>query len=115
MGKIIQFKYGDDNFDPIKVESQTLGFMDMTYEEIYSYYQLPSLDKDKAILQIFTKSVQKTLKTQKKEMDIKNKFYIMDRTYFIFFFSSLLKLCKYFLITYFKVKVLAISQSNKII
>ena len=74
--KIIEFKYGDDNFDPIKVESQILGFMDMTYEEIYSYYQMPSLDKDKAVLQIFTKSVQKTLKTQKKEIDIKNKFYI---------------------------------------
>ena len=74
--KIIEYKYGDDNFDPIKVESQILGFMDMTYEEIYSYYQLPSLDKDKAILQIFTKSVQKTLKSQKKEMDIRNKFYI---------------------------------------
>ena len=74
--KIIEFKYGDDNFDPIKVESQILGFMDMTYEEIYSYYQMPSLDKDKAVLQIFTKSVQKTLKSQKKEMDLKNKFYI---------------------------------------
>ena len=74
--KIIEFKYGDDNFDPIKVENQILGFMDMTYEEIYSHYQMPSLDKDKVVLQIFTKSVQKILKSQKKEMDKKNKFYI---------------------------------------
>ena len=74
--KIIEFKYGDDNFDPIKVESQILGFMDMTYEEIYSYYQMPALDKDKIVLEIFTKSVQKTMKSQKKETDIKNKYYI---------------------------------------
>ena len=74
--KIIEFKYGDDNFDPIKVESQIIGFMDMTYEEIYSYFQMPSLEKDKAVLNIFTKSTQKLLKSQKKETDLKNKYYI---------------------------------------
>ena len=45
--KIIEFKYGDDNFDPIKVESQTVTFIDMTLEEIYSHFQIPiSLDND---------------------------------------------------------------------
>ena len=74
--KIIEFKYGDDNFDPIKVETQILSFIDMTYEEIYNYYQIPLLDKDKTLLSIFTKSVQRQIKTQKKETDAKVKKYI---------------------------------------
>ena len=65
-----------DNFDPIKVENQILGFMDMTTEEIYSYYQTPSIDKSIASLEIFTKSALKTLKSQKKQVDLKNKYYI---------------------------------------
>jgi DNA-directed RNA polymerase II subunit RPB1 len=74
--KIIEFKYGDDNFDPIKVESQILSFIDMTFEDIYNYFQIPSLDKDKSILSLFTKTVQRQIKTQKKETDIKIKYYI---------------------------------------
>ena len=38
-GKIIQFKYGDDCFDPVKVESQQIGFVYMSLEELYSHYQ----------------------------------------------------------------------------
>ena len=72
--KIIEFKYGDDNFDPIKVETQILPFIDMTFEDIYSYYQIPS--QDKTILSIFTKNIQRQIKTQKQETDLKVKNYI---------------------------------------
>ena len=33
--KIIQYSYGDDNFDPIKIESQSMPFLNMTLEELY--------------------------------------------------------------------------------
>ena len=41
--KIIQFTYGDDGFDPVKVESQQLPLAQMTLEEIYAHYQMPML------------------------------------------------------------------------
>ena len=41
--KIIQFTYGDDGFDPVKVESQQLPLAQMTLEEIYTHYQMPLL------------------------------------------------------------------------
>ena len=39
--KIIQFSYGDDGFDPVKVESQLLPLAQMTLEEIYNHFQMP--------------------------------------------------------------------------
>ena len=39
--KIIQFSYGDDGFDPVKVESQTLPLVQMSLEDIYNHYQMP--------------------------------------------------------------------------
>jgi DNA-directed RNA polymerase II subunit RPB1 len=41
-GKIIQFSYGEDGFDPVKVESQTMPLVQMTIEEIYTHFQLPA-------------------------------------------------------------------------
>ena len=39
--KIIQFSYGDDGFDPVKVESQSLPIVQMSLEDIYNHYQMP--------------------------------------------------------------------------
>jgi DNA-directed RNA polymerase II subunit RPB1 len=39
--KIIQFSYGDDGFDPVKVESQSLPLVQMSLEDIYNHYQMP--------------------------------------------------------------------------
>jgi DNA-directed RNA polymerase II subunit RPB1 len=36
--KIIQFAYGDDSFDTVKVESQRLPLSHMTLEEIYAHF-----------------------------------------------------------------------------
>ena len=66
-GKIVQFAYGDNNMDTIKVEEQHLPFVDMNIDDIYSHYHIYT-DKDNKILtKPFTKSVQKRLNKEKDE------------------------------------------------
>ena len=43
-GRIVQFAYGEDGFDAIKVEKQVLRLSTMTLEEIYSHFQIPTVD-----------------------------------------------------------------------
>ena len=74
--KIIQFSYGDDNFDPIKVEFQTIPIVQMSLEDIYNYLQITYNTKDTVILDIFTPEVQKKYKAQKSLLNKKTKFYI---------------------------------------
>ena len=65
--KIIQFSYGDDGFDTVKVESQVLPLLEMTYEEIYSYYHIPdSKLKNELFNTLYTKSTLKRIKQQEK-------------------------------------------------
>jgi DNA-directed RNA polymerase beta' subunit len=56
-GKIIQFEYGDDNFDSTKVENQILPLAEMSLEDIYMHYDLPGLSEAENNLRmsIFTK------------------------------------------------------------
>ena len=75
-GKVIQYSYGDDCFDPIKVESQTLQLVQMTLEEVYSYFQISMNEKDTTIMSVFTKPIQKKYKLQKAALNEKTKFYI---------------------------------------
>ena len=42
MGKIIQYAYGDDNFDSTKVESQHLPFVTMSMTDIFDHYDFRS-------------------------------------------------------------------------
>jgi DNA-directed RNA polymerase II subunit RPB1 len=44
--KIIQYSYGEDGFDTVKVEKQSLPLAQMSLEEIYAHYQMP-LDDSK--------------------------------------------------------------------
>ena len=44
-GKIIQFKYGDDNINPTKTENQKLPLTRMSLEEIYSHFQIPDVQE----------------------------------------------------------------------
>ena len=74
--KIIQFSYGDDGFDPIKVEFQTIPIVQMSLEDIYNYFQLLYNSKDSAVLDIFTTDARKKFKQQKSSLNNKNKFYI---------------------------------------
>ena len=47
--KIVQFKYGDDGFDALKVENQKLSLLTMSIDEIYSYYSF-KLDNTNKLL-----------------------------------------------------------------
>tara|TARA_B100000927_G_scaffold291714_2_gene296029 strand:- start:5059 stop:9582 length:4524 start_codon:yes stop_codon:yes gene_type:complete len=76
-GKIIQYSYGDDGFDPVKIESQGLGFITMSIEEIYGHYQMPNdKTKDSVYATLYTKQAYTRFKKQKTEMDKKCKSYI---------------------------------------
>ena len=78
-GKIIQFKYGDDCFDPVKVESQQIGFVYMTLEELYSHYQFVNTKtKDDILNVIYSKSVLARFKKQKQEYTNRSKKLIDD-------------------------------------
>jgi DNA-directed RNA polymerase II subunit RPB1 len=63
--KIIQYSYGDDGIDPIRVESQILPLVNMSIDEIYSHYQMPSDNiKDDVFTTSYTKPTLKRLKNQ---------------------------------------------------
>ena len=63
--KIIQFAYGEDGFDPVSVEFQTLPFIAMSLEEIYAHYQMPKDATQKAIFTtLYTKTALKKVKSQ---------------------------------------------------
>ena len=67
--KVIQFAYGDDGFDPVKVENQFLPILQMTLEEIYAHYQMPSDDlKNDVFNTSYTKPTIKRLNKQTKEL-----------------------------------------------
>ena len=70
--KIIQFRYGDDGFDPVKVENQVLPLVSMSLEEIYSHYQMPNnSSKDGAYTTSYTKTAVKRLKAQTSKLNTK--------------------------------------------
>ena len=65
MGKIIQFAYGDDGFDPTRVENQTLPLVKMSLEEIHSHFQLPQPKaRDPAYIAAFTSAALRRTRRQ---------------------------------------------------
>ena len=40
--KIVQFLYGDDGFDTVRVENQILPLVSMSLEEIYAHFNMPN-------------------------------------------------------------------------
>jgi len=73
--KIVQFTYGEDGFDPIKVENQIIPIVQMTREEIYGYFQISSNKKDD-IASIFTVKTARQYKLEKSQLNQKIDFYI---------------------------------------
>lgn len=63
MNKIIQFRYGDDGIDTVKVENQDLPLLKMNYEDIYLHYTIPTQELEQTMFD------ENTLKRYKKEMD----------------------------------------------
>ena len=78
--KIIQFSYGDDGFDPVKVESQPLPLVQMSLEEIYNHYQMPVVSTagvktkaDDVYVASFTKPTIKRLAKQSNDLAKRSK------------------------------------------
>jgi DNA-directed RNA polymerase II subunit RPB1 len=69
--KIIQFSYGDDCIDTIKVENQKMPIVSMTIDEIYKYYSYTNL-----IDNILTPAALKRFNKQGDDTRIYNKKYI---------------------------------------
>ena len=73
--KIIQYTYGEDGFDTVRVEKQMLPLAQMTLEEIYAHYQMP-LDDSKQndiFTTAYTKPTIKRLNKQKQDLAVKCK------------------------------------------
>ena len=84
-GSIIQFLYGEDGMNPIKIESQTLPTINMTYEQLYKDHLLSMADvKDTLLL---NEEVKKDLVEDPTiwEQDMKQHFedILKDREYMI--------------------------------
>ena len=68
--KIIQYSYGEDGFDTVRVEKQILPLAQMSLEEIYAHYQMP-LDDSKQndiFTTAYTKPTIKRLNKQKQDL-----------------------------------------------
>jgi len=63
--KIVQFCYGDDNIDPVKIENQIIPIVNMSVQDIYAHYLSPEENsKIKSLSHIFLKN---TLTRYKKQ------------------------------------------------
>ena len=71
--QIIQFNYGADNFDPIKVESQSLDLATMSVDEIYQRFSIPkpTTGKNELYKSIFTPEIVPKAKRQYNEVQEK--------------------------------------------
>jgi len=65
-GRIIQFTYGDDSIDPVRVEGQSMPLASMTTEEIFAHFQMPVDDRKNSIYTTsYTSAAAKRMKKQK--------------------------------------------------
>ena len=66
--RIIQFTYGDDGIDTIKVENQSLPLVAMSLDEIYAHFHIPldnSSDTEHSSVTAFTKTAYAKMKKEK--------------------------------------------------
>ena len=77
--KIIQYSYGDDSFDPVKVEFQSLPLVQMSLEDIYNHFQMPTesagvkTKADDVYVAAFTKPTIKRLSKQSIDLSKRTK------------------------------------------
>jgi DNA-directed RNA polymerase II subunit RPB1 len=75
--KIVQFSYGEDNIDTVKVENQQLRLVSMSSQDIYNHYLLPEeSSKVKSISNIFLKNTMTRYKKQNADFMKKTNEYI---------------------------------------
>ena len=76
-GKIVQFSYGEDNIDTVKVENQTIPLVSMSIQDIYAHYLLPEeTGKVKTLNNIFLKNTMTRYRKQHETLNNKCKEYI---------------------------------------
>ncbi len=75
--KIVQFSYGDDNIDTVKVENQPINLVSMSVQDIYAHYLIPEESgKVKTLSNIFLKNTMTRYKKQHEENMKKTNSYI---------------------------------------
>ena len=75
--KVVQFTYGDDNIDTVKVENQPIPLVTMSVQDIYNHYAVPDDSSEtKMLSNIFIKSALASYKQQKATMNDYCKKYI---------------------------------------
>ena len=75
--KIVQFSYGDDNIDTVKVENQELPIVDMSIQDIYSHFAvIDDKTKSKKLSGMFVKEAYNRQKKQESEIQKKCELYI---------------------------------------
>ena len=76
-GRIVQFSYGDDHFDSVKVENQSMPLTGMSTEDIYLYYDIVgSNDQHNDLLDVYTKGTITRVKKQRPDTMARCKTYI---------------------------------------
>ena len=75
-GKIVQFTYGDDSFDPLRVETQGLPLVEKTTQDIYLHYSMPECSAKKNVFKgVYDDNTLSRHKKQTKSLAAKNKYY----------------------------------------
>ena len=75
--RIVQFSYGDDAIDTVRVENQVLPLVAMSLEEIYAHYHMPTENETTSVFMIpYTKGASGRMKKQEKELSSKTHEYI---------------------------------------
>ena len=75
--KIVQFSYGDDNIDTVKVEDQSIPIVSMSTQDIYAHYLIPEeTGKVKTLSNIFLKNTLARYKKQNIEFMSKTEKYV---------------------------------------
>ena len=75
--KIVQFKYGDDGVDTVRVENQYLNLVGMSLEEIYAHFHIPQdNDSNTVFITPYTKGAVNRMKKQNTDLLMKSKEYI---------------------------------------
>ena len=75
-GKIVQFSYGDDSFDPIRVENQSLPLVEKTTQDIYLHYNMPECSAKKNVYKgVYDDGAMARHKKQTAALSAKNQHY----------------------------------------
>tara|TARA_B110000967_G_scaffold171636_1_gene182204 strand:+ start:40 stop:4563 length:4524 start_codon:yes stop_codon:yes gene_type:complete len=75
--RIVQFSYGDDGIDTVRVENQLLPVVSMSLEELYVHYHIPDETDNNTVFMItYTKGATNRMKKQKDELALKTQGYI---------------------------------------